>query len=424
MLKKISFVAVVVSLFGSVTNLIYLSATASLFAVLLLPLILIQKRLVLPKFLFFLWIFTLYSLCSAILYDWKSLFRFMFYRYDGNFFISYLPLLIFSFLSVNFNLEKTLKIFLFASCVVNGIIYLYLFAITNGDILFSLRVGGGAGTIFNPLFRANNAGGGFYSILFSLSLALYLSTKKRIFFFTGIFFLLFLWGTASRGSLLGAIVGIVCCFLYIKGWRYLLYMIFGVVIFTQMIILYHSYPYYVEYASRDTLPQLKNDFGIETNKSQNVYIRACYYWPRALFLFSESPFLGTGFGSFNDDPVKIALTKNTRGFINETKDKRLDDSHAHHSFLHFLAEEGIVGLSIFLLFWIHLFRYIVSKQRKYSESVRIFLIMAFFNLTFMSFTEHRLTTPSNAFPFILPLVLALMYDNAHKQKSRSVCELP
>jgi O-antigen ligase len=289
-------------------------------------------------------------------------------------------------------------------------------------VLFSPTTDGHSNNIFNPLFKANNAGGGFYSILFSLALAFYLVTKRKVYILVGICFLLFLWGTASRGSMMGAIAGILCYFLYQNGRKQIIYLMFGAVILTQTLILYHTYSYYAEYALHDSVPQLNNDFEMESGKEKNVYIRAYSCWPRALYLFFKSPLWGTGFGSFNDDSAIISTGDIPEKFVNITGDKVFNSAHAHHSFLHFLAEEGVMGLGIFLLFWRHLFTYIVSKQRKYSESIRIFLIMAFFNLTFMSFTEHRITTPSNAFPFVLPLVLALMYDNAHRQKSRSVCE--
>jgi O-antigen ligase len=163
--------------------------------------------------------------------------------------------------------------------------------------------------------------------------------------------------------------------------------------------------------------RLKDDFSIENTKEANIFIRAYEIWPRAMFVFLNSPIFGTGFGSVNDKPFKFSTYK---GFIsfNNSDNKIFNDSHAHHSFLHILAEEGIIGLSLFLLFWIGLFKHIVSRKRKFPDTVRVFLIIAFFNLTIMSFTEHRITTPSNVLPFVLILVLALMYDNSQNRKTK------
>jgi O-antigen ligase len=229
--------------------------------------------------------------------------------------------------------------------------------------------------------------------------------------------------------MLGAIAGLLGYFFYIKGKKIWIYSMIGVTIITQVVIVYHTYPHYVRYILHNSSYHLGDDFELEGGKEANIYIRAYKCWPRAVYLFSQSPITGTGFGSFNDDPAKVsrAKTSSTKGgFTDDRKDVLFDSSHAHHSYLHILAEEGIIGLLLFLLFWSHLFRYITSKYRRFSETVRTFLIIAFFNLSFMSFTEHRITTPSNAFPFILILVLAMMYDRAQSPdnqiKRKEACE--
>jgi O-antigen ligase len=158
---------------------------------------------------------------------------------------------------------------------------------------------------------------------------------------------------------------------------------------------------------------LKKDFNIIGTKENNIYLRALENWPRCLYAFLHAPVFGAGFGSVNDIPIKFEDKFSSINFNNNST-KIFNNRHGHHSYLHILAEEGIVGLSLFLLFWINLFKYIVSEKRKFPHFIYVFLILSFFNLTIMSFTEHRITTPSNAFPFILILVLALMYDRSYK----------
>jgi O-antigen ligase len=287
-------------------------------------------------------------------------------------------------------------------------LYLIYFVKTKGGVLFSPTA---IRNNFNPLFIANNAAGGFYSILFSLLFAFYTNNKKKQYVFFMLCCILFLWGTASRGSMLGVICGFGCYVLYKKGRSKLIYLMIGAIIIIQAIIIYNTYPYYKTYLLNNMKNQLTIDFSIESTKEANVYLRAVEMWPRAVFVFANSPIFGSGFGAVNDKPFDFS---GISGFISihNHGNKIFDSSHAHHSFLHILAEEGIVGLSLFLLFWINLYKYIISKKRHYSNIIRVFLIIAFFNLTFMSFTEHRITTPSNALPFILILVLALIYDNS------------
>jgi O-antigen ligase len=419
MLGKLLVGVIFVSLVGTMTNWIYVSATATLFSVFLLPLLCVRSRYSIPKWLLYLWVFAMYTLCSVVVYHPASLLNFYFYRYDGNFFISYLPLLIFPFFSVEVNIKKILRNFLYIVWIVNGVLYIYQFINTRGGVLLSPTEGGNAANIFNPLFHANNAGGGFYSMLFSLSFAYYLSSKRFLYIVIGIFFILFLWGTASRGSILGMIGGILGYFFYVKRKRILIYWMLGITIVTQVIIIGKTYPHYERNILNNTTYHVRNDFELEGTKEANVYIRAYQCWPRAVFLFTRSPIVGTGFGSFNDDPGKIASIKTSKGFVDYEGNKLYDSSHAHHSFLHILAEEGIIGLLFFLLFWVHLFRYITSRRRRFPEVVRIFLITAYFNLTFMSFTEHRIVSPSNVFPFMLILVLAIMYD---RTESRTIIQ--
>jgi O-antigen ligase len=117
-------------------------------------------------------------------------------------------------------------------------------------------------------------------------------------------------------------------------------------------------------------------------------------------MFAFSPFIGTGFGSFDDIPFKGAEIAPLMGF-NAQAGKVFSDAHAHNSYLHLLAEQGLVGLGLFVAFWISLFRYL-RLPSSYPITQR-FLLIAFFVLTFASFTEHRIATPSNVLPFSLML---------------------
>ncbi len=127
----------------------------------------------------------------------------------------------------------------------------------------------------------------------------------------------------------------------------------------------------------------------------NVVTRFFYY-KRALDDFRQSPIVGIGFGRFNDE-LKIysglpyVLYFATGGSVVN------DDSHAHNSYLHFLAEGGIAGLGLMLGVWIATFRW-VGKQKLifeagtfgdcFAQGIQACIILEFF----MSFTEHMMGT--------------------------------
>src|SRR5215217_5986389 len=107
-MKKILIIVTIIGLIGTVTNLIYISPIPSLFAAIFFPIILIHRNNF-PVLVFWLFLFFMYVLISTALYYPASFSNFRFYRYDGNFIISYLPLLVLPFFSYNLNLNKLFR---------------------------------------------------------------------------------------------------------------------------------------------------------------------------------------------------------------------------------------------------------------------------------------------------------------------------
>jgi O-antigen ligase len=78
-----------------------------------------------------------------------------------------------------------------------------------------------------------------------------------------------------------------------------------------------------------------------------------------------------------------------------------DDSHAHNSYLHFLAEGGIVGLLLMLSVWLATFRWLGRQKNIFEEGsfgcclalgLQACIVLEFF----MSFTEHMMGTAVSA----------------------------
>jgi O-antigen ligase len=116
-------------------------------------------------------------------------------------------------------------------------------------------------------------------------------------------------------------------------------------------------------------------------------------WGEAWDDFRWSPTIGIGFGRFNDEAVSFSGVKyfawvGTRGRIVNS------DSHAHNSYLHFLAEGGIIGLFLMLFIWRCAWEELSLYQRRFRQSPLPALCKiskACIVVVFVSaFTEHML----------------------------------
>jgi O-antigen ligase len=172
-----------------------------------------------------------------------------------------------------------------------------------------------------------------------------------------------------------------------------------------------GYPYYKSSLATGNVVELEIDEEVD-QKNANILIRLFYTFPRAWHVFKQSPLLGTGVGSYDDRPFNFQEVVPYIEY-NAQPSKSHTDAHAHHSYLHMLAEQGIIGLTLFLIFWTSIFLYL--RRLKVHPVLRDYLIIAFFTITFAAFTEHRITTPSMMLPFTISLGMLLMHrDNAKR----------
>lgn len=385
----------VLALLGTVTNYVYFSPLLTLLVPLCIYIVLKRKM---QRPLFWLYAFFLAFLVSVIFYDFRSLLDFGFYRRDGNFIISYAPILVLPLFNLRFNLENYLRYFYRVALGLYSIIFVYY--LVNLNISADLNA-----LVFGGLFYAQNAVGGFLSILGALGFAYFYNrkTKKEFFFFFLIMAMLFM--TYSRGSILGLILGIAAWYLAVNKHFKTLIILISIPVLLTIATLMIGYPSYQSKISTGNLVEEKVGEDIGT-KNANVILRILYTFPRAYYSFTHSPIVGTGVGSFDDRPYEFETIVPYVAY-NAQPFKAHTDSHAHHSYLHILAEQGVFGLALFITFWVSLFLYLMNL--KYKPLVRDFLLIAFFTITFASFTEHRITTPSMMLPFTI--VLGLHFAN-------------
>lgn len=399
--KKFILALALVSLFGTVTNYIYLSPLLTL----LIPLAIYTiNKDELPRPIAWLYAFLLLFLISVILYHPLSLVEFGFYRRDGNFIISYAPLLILPLFSYDFKLQKYFRQFYLFSVILYG--FLFVYHLLTANFLGSIYE-----IAFSGLFYAQNAVGGFLSTLGALGFAYWYHQRSKRELFCFLLIAVILAATYSRGSILGLALGIAGWYCAITDrTKTLIVLLIIPVLFTAGSLMI-GYPYYTDQlvTQDEVIKEIDSDVG---QKSANVMIRVFYTFPRAWYMFLESPILGSGVGSYDDRPYDLQeivpyLTYNAQ------PQKAHTDAHAHHSYLQFLAEQGIVGLALFLTFWVSLFLYL--KRIKTQPVIRDYLLIVFFTITFASFTAHRLTTPAQMLPFTISLGLFIMHKEDYKR---------
>lgn len=404
-MKKKNFLIVlilVIGLFGTTTNFIYLSPIPSLLALTLffIAFFFVKK---ISKVVFATMLFFLVSIISVLVYYPESLVEFGFYRYDGNFIISYAPLLFFPLLSYRFDIDKLLSIFL--NFTVFFYLIIYVFGLGREDHNNS----------FSGLFYATNAAGGFLSIICTLLIVKFYNNRNIKTFLLIVISLFLLYATKSRGSLLGLILGGSMFYLWKINKTWIIKYGILLIILVQIVILSNTYSLYEkhQFTSETLISYIVERDGLIGGKKMNIYLRAYQNWPRGLMCFFNSPIIGTGFGSVNDLPLKFDNGYGSLINFNQQESKEFSSHHAHHSYLHILGEQGILGFIIFIYLLSSIYSFLIKNRQ--SIFVQEALVFTFFNLIITSFTEHRLTSPSNALPFVLIFCLYYIYVNGIKK---------
>ena len=394
-LASVTTLTMIIGLFSTVTNLIPLSVLPFAWLALLLPLSIASKTKI-TKITAWAILYYFVSLTSLLIYDPSALINWSFYRYDGNFLISFLPLLLLPTIPhLKIKIESIVKKFVLFSVVASLPPSVYQF----------ISVGYSSG-----LFVAHNAFGGFLMSLIAFSFSWLIFSKFKL----GPFIVLLLSVgllilSASRGSLLGIALGIISYLSIRYSRKWLIAIMISVFVITQFVILVVTYPIYLE--NKDTAYNLAVE-SADSAQEANIYIRAYENWPRGIYLFSKSPLFGTGVGSANDFPLKFDDDLLIQ--MNSSNERNYDSAHAHNTYIHILGEQGAVGLFIFLLMWSSIHRYL--QKRTSMPMIRDTLIILFWSLTFSSFTEHRIPSPSNAFPFII--LFAMYYSTSFALKTQ------
>jgi hypothetical protein len=353
-----------IALFLTVTNFVPVSAIG--FA----PIVLCAWRFygrTYPAFVTSLSLFAGYALLSTLIYDPASLVNFEFYRRDGNFFVSYAPILAGCVYNHRWNVNKLLTCFFVFAVVAN--VPPYASYLLHHGLLSPLE---NSGETFGSYFIARNAAGGFLAMLFCLGLACYLNKSSWSLLAMLALNAAMLVSTYSRGSMLGVLVVLPYLVFGRRRWMLVSLMV-GVIAISLAVAAYHTRPS-VDYFG------FPFDIANPDEKVANLISRVIDY-----------------FGLFGQ-PLEVEIVHS--------------DSHAHNSYLNILAELGVVGLVLMMLFMWQLIAWASNgATRAWREGARdyvgyLFVELSSICLLAMSCSEHRLTSPSNV--LIMSLAVSLL----------------
>lgn len=342
----------------------------------------------------------------------KSFTDFNFLRYEGSFFFCYLPFFIFSIIFLNY--RKSLKIYFYSLFIIFVLFAVFGF-IEYSVFLKSVMVKLDdyyVGLMFVALNNAHNATGSAYSIACVFSLSFFLKgNKKDKIAYGAILILCFiaLFMTKSRGSLLAFLGGAVFVFLLSSK---------SVLKFLRNLFLLGALSIPVIFLT-GTLDRIKMIFYAKDASALN----RLSLWDKAITLFKQSPIFGIGYGRYNDVQWhfdSLRLTGKPGVFALYTQQNfTFNDTNAHSSYLHFLAETGIIGLILILVFWIScfviIFKAYKASKNNFNAKVYLSVLGGIFTLFILSFTENYLTAPTVM--FCMSAVAALAIGLTWQEKS-------
>lgn len=201
--------------------------------------------------------------------------------------------------------------------------------------------------IFKGFFGMQLHTAGFYSMISLLALALILfwecENKKK--FYLWLFFILNIIGTSLTGSR-SYLISVSLTLLILFSIKNSRWFIFGGIGFALVAALVLSTPNPVSSRVKTIFDP---NFG---SNRERIYI-----WKAAIEMIKDHPIAGIGKGNWGD-AAKVYFPK----FKGEFQFDDAAYAHAHNVFLTCWAETGIIGLSLFLSFWLTVARTIYKGR--------------------------------------------------------------
>jgi len=301
---------------------------------------------------------------------------FDFHRRDGQIFFSLLPAVAFAWLAPP---ADRVGMGMAAFCALQAVVALIgavadLAGIRAALEGFVFLRDGERDLNYCGLYLAHNAAGSVQALccLAAATMAVFRQrTRER--WVWGLLTVPLLWGvllSGSRGSLLAlaAAMGVLAV-LAVRKRR----LTRGAVVCSGLAVLLSAAAFGT--SVRDRFAAFMHEEGTHTGRLEQ--------WKRALREWSWSPVVGEGLGRYNDQDRQWSGVRHVYYVVTEAKVVN-DAGHAHNSYVHFLAEGGLVGFGLTVGLW----GWIGWNLRRSREPLRIAAFLGVLFLFLISFTEH------------------------------------
>lgn len=383
------------------------------------PALLPQSTLRWVKRAFGFWLFS-YLLTQAPL---SNLFSFDFLRRDGALLFAYLPLLIIGDYGLGRAfLQRAVGFYL---SVMSGIAVvgavLYLEALGNLSLSPALLTRDLQIIVYSPLsgyelhgfFEAHNSAGAVYGLACCVSLALLVCAERFEFWSLPTF-----WFSASFLGLMlsksrtSYVAFLVTCLIVLVAKSRNLRRVAKVVV-----LLIAPLTYFVV-----VQPEISERAQAVARTDDPNVVERLIYFQRALDDFLASPLVGIGFGRYNDEYLLFSGIPNL-AYVATQGEVVNESNHAHNSYLHFLAEGGLVGFCLMMAIWASAYRWARQMQSRlrgdpfvYAFAIGVEACIIF--ECFISFTEHSMGTG------VTSLTVFTMFGVLRNLVTSAVRELP
>jgi hypothetical protein len=358
----------------------------------------------------------------------SNLFSYDFLRYDGARFVGYLPLLLMGACGLKSNtVTRLLWIYLGILAVaatlgavqfithIEGLNYDAESTGPHWNVLYKSEL---TTDIFHGWYRAHNAAGSVYAMATCVALAFFLGRNKtKALSWQGLIFAAVLTGLVlaqSRSGYVAFTAASVIVFMRKKEHARRLLRL-GIVVGVPLLMFWLSQSLILRRVQWITNFEEPNAAGRLINYAD------------ALTDFARSPLIGIGLGRYNDEwkiysEIPPVVSVATQGEVVNL------DNHAHNSYLHFLAEGGIVGLALMLGVWIETYRWAGMIRRRFGElsatgtlaqGIQASIVV----VCFFSLTEHAMgmaSSPLVIFTMVGLLRNAAAYERLNVAASRGI----
>jgi O-antigen ligase len=196
---------------------------------------------------------------------------------------------------------------------------------------------------------------------------------KLIIFFSNIIFGVFILISGDRAPLILFIFHLMLQFLFIASLRKVLLFSFVIFILSSYLLIYND-PVLKSRIIESTLSNIKGHYSPDSKPKILSYEHQGHFIG-AIEIAKKFPLLGSGFKGFRNQCPKIAHTN--KNIVCTT--------HPHNTYLHVLAETGVLGVLCLLIcfFYIsyllirNLYFEIFYKKKKFTDETLMFLISTF-----------------------------------------------